>query len=600
MNYRLEIESFGCISDLNVDLSTGLNYVYGEHGSGKSTFLRALQTTLFGKAFGGKHKQMGKAGCHQISLQNHVFDVTQGHNERDGKFFRGDINGQKLEGEYAENREKFLRHFDVTPKTAWDVLTSRLLFYYHTPTLWAKTDTEMVSYLTKALGQDVQRIQVAHDKIKKDAKTLKDKIATLELESKNSSGLELASTAEYDQKIAELKLTVAGTFEPYMLITEEPRLVGFERELKNLESSHTFYLNSNKKQTDDLEAKLTNKEFDEKTVRERRDALIAELADLQKQIKQVRAQVLKPLDCPACHEALLYQDQDLILANKAAIEQAKALLTKLLSQETNLVLEKSSCDDTLAQVELKSRIEKLKTDRQEKEATYQQAHAELVQKIAQLKEKVQKSKDADPTWKEIAKLEQVVRDIQHNNKRYDRFLEIEKELAPLREELARYEFMSSKNGFVLFRNQEFLQQASQYSKLINEVLSDLNEGKIEFEPTYADDGSVIGVSAFHCNKKGEWFDYDQLEASLQTILDFAAFLVQRKLNPHGIDALELLLVDDPAHLSDSRRIAPLLSYINQLPLVTVLAWSYPIDGLVKPTQVIKLYGEKSFQKSPYL
>jgi energy-coupling factor transporter ATP-binding protein EcfA2 len=184
MNYCLEIDSFGCLESLNVDLSTGLNYVYGEHGSGKSTFLRALQTTLFGKAFGGKHKQMGKAGFHQISLQNHVFDVTQGYNERDGKFFRGEINGQKLEGEYAENREKFLRYFDVTPKTAWDVLTNRTLFYYHTPTLWSKTDTEMVSYLTKVLGQDVQRTQTAHDKIKKETKVLKDQITELEKESK--------------------------------------------------------------------------------------------------------------------------------------------------------------------------------------------------------------------------------------------------------------------------------------------------------------------------------------------------------------------------------------------------------------------------------
>jgi hypothetical protein len=298
--------------------------------------------------------------------------------------------------------------------------------------------------------------------------------------------------------------------------------------------------------------------------------------------------VLKPLDCPSCHEALLYQDEALILANKAAIEQAKAHLTKLLSQETTLALEKSACDDTLAQVDLKAKIEKLKIERGEKETAYQQAHADLVQKIAQLQEKVQKSKDADPTWQEIAKLEQKVRDVQHNNGRYNRYLEIEKELTPLREKLARYEFMAGKSGFVLFRNQEFLQQASQYTKLINEVLSDLNEGKIEFEPTYADDGSVSGVSAFHCNKKGEWFDYDQLEASLQTILDFAAFLVQRRLNPHGVDALELLLVDDPAHLSDSRRIVPLLEYINQLPLVSVMAWSYSIDGLVKPTQIIKL------------
>lgn len=588
MNYRLEIDSFGCISDLNVDLSTGLNYVYGEHGSGKSTFLRALQTTLFGKAFGGKHKQMGKAGFHQISLQNHVFDVTQGYNERDGKFFIGEINGQKLEGEYAENHEKFLRHFDVTSKTAWDVLTSRLLFYYHTPTLWAKTDTEMISYLTKVLGRDAQTIQLAHDKIKKETKALKERIAELEKESKNSSGLELSSTAEYDQKIAELRLTVTGTFEPYMLKIESNNLTALERELKNLESNHTFYLGSNKKQITDLETKLTNKEFDEKIVRERRDALIAELAELQKQIKQVRAQVLKPLDCPACHEALLYQDEALISADKAAIEQAKTLLAKLSSQETVLALEKSACDDTLAQVEIKSRIEKLKTERQEKETVYQQTHTDLVQKIAQLREKVQKSKDADPTWQEIAKLEQKVRDVRHNNGRYNRYLEIEKELKPLREELTRYEFMSGKNGFVLFRNQEFLQQASQYTKLINEVLSDLNEGRIEFEPTYADDGSVIGVSAFHCNKKGEWFDYDQLEASLQTILDFAAFLVQRKLNPHGIDALELVLIDDPAHLSDSGRIVPLLQYINQLSLVTVMAWSYSIDGLVKPTQIIKL------------
>lgn len=588
MNYRLEIDSFGCLKGLDLDLSTGLNYIYGEHGSGKSTFLRALQTTLFGKAFGGKHKQMGKAGFHQISLQNHVFDVTQGYNEREGKFFTGEISGQKLEGEYAENHEKFLRHFDVTPKTAWDVLTNRMLFYYHTPTLWAKTDTEMVNYLTKVLGQDSQRIQAAHDKIKKETKALKEQIAALEIESKQSSGLELTSTAEYDQKIVELRQTVKDTFEPYMLLSEIPRLAGLERDLKNLQSSHIVYLNSNKKQTEDLETKLDKREFDEKTVRERRDTLIAELAELQKQIKQVRAQVLKPLDCPACHEALLYQDEDLILANTAAIEQAKALLTKLLSQETTLALEKSACDDTLAQVELKNRIGKLKTERQEKETTYQQTHAELVQNIAQLKEKVQKSKDADPTWQEIAKLEQTVRDIQHNNKRYDRFLEIEKELTPLREELARYEFMSSRSGFVLFRNQEFLQQAGQYSELINKVLGDLGEGKIEFEPTYADDGSVIGVSAFHQNKKGEWFDYDQLEASLQTILDFAAFLVQRKLNPAKIDELELLLIDDPAHLSDSRRIVPLLEYINQLPLVTVLAWSYPIDGLVKPNQIIKL------------
>lgn len=588
MNYRLEIDSFGCISDLNVDLSTGLNYVYGEHGSGKSTFLRALQTTLFGKAFGGKHKQMGKAGYHQISLQNHVFDVIQGHNEHEGKFFRGEINGQRLEGEYAENHEKFLRHFDVTSKTAWDVLTSRLLFYYHTPTLWAKTDTEMVSYLTKVLGRDAQTIQLAHDKIKKETRALKERIAELEKESKNSSGLELSSTAEYDQKIAELRQTVTGTFEPYMLKIESNNLIALERELKNLESNHTFYLGSNKKQITDLETKLTNKEFDEKIVRERRDVLIAELAELQKQIKQVRAQVLKPLDCPACHEALLYQDEALILANTDAIDQAKAQLTKLQNQETVLALEKSACDDTLAQVEIKSRIEKLKTERQEKETVYQQTHADLVQKIAQLREKVQKSKDADPTWQEIAKLEQKVRDVQHNNGRYNRYLEIEKELKPLREELARYEFMSGKSGFVLFRNDEFLRQAGQYSELINEVLSDLNEGRIEFEPTYADDGSVIGVSAFHQNKRGEWFDYDQLEASLQTILDFAAFLVQRKLNPHGIDALELVLIDDPAHLSDSGRIVPLLEYINQLPLVTVMAWSYSIDGLVKPNQMIKL------------
>ena len=588
MNYRLEIDSFGCISDLNVDLSNGLNYVYGEHGSGKSTFLRALQTTLFGKAFGGKHKQMGKAGYHQISLQNHVFDVVQGHNEHEGKFFRGEINGQKLEGEYAENHEKFLRHFDVTSKTAWDVLTSRLLFYYHTPTLWVKTDTEMVSYLTRVLGRDAQRIQLAHDKIKKETKALKERIADLEKESKNSSGLELSSTAEYDQKIAELRQTVTRTFEPYMLKIESNNLTALERELKNLESNHTFYLGSNKKQITDLETKLTNKEFDEKTVRERRDALIAELAELQKQIKQVRAQVLKPLDCPACHEALLYQDEALILADKAAIEQAKTLLAKLSGQETALALEKSACDDTLAQVGFKNKIEKLKTERQEKETVYQQTHTDLVQKIAQLKEKVQKSKDADPTWQEIAKLEQRVCDIQHNNGRYNRYLEIEKELKPLREELARHEFMSGKDGFVLFRNQEFLQQADQYTKLINSVLGDLGEGRIEFKTTYGDDDSVIGVSALHQNKRGEWFDYDQLEASLQTLLDFAGFLVQRKLNPAKIDELELLLIDDPAHLSDSKRIVPLLEYINQLPLVTVMAWSYPIDRLVKPTQLIRL------------
>lgn len=590
MNYRLEIDHFGCLRNLDLDLSEGLNYVYGKHGSGKSTLLRLLQLILTGKAFGSKHKQMPmtKADYHQARLQNHVFDVVQGHNEKAGKFFTGQINGENLAGEYAENHEKFLRHFDTTAKFAWEVLTNRIFFYDHTPTLWAKTDTEMVNYLTGILGRDAQRIKIAHDRIKENAKKISKQIEALETESKNSSGLELSSTSEYDQKIVELRQTVAGTFEPYILKMELNNLSALERELKNLQLNHTFYLNANRKQTEELATKLSKKEFDEQTVRERRDTLIAELTDLQKQIKQVRAQVLKPLDCPTCHEALLYQDEALILANKVAIEQAKTLWAKLMSQETALALEKSACDDTLAQVDLKNRIEKLETERQEKETAYQQTHADLVQNIAQLREKVEKSKEADPTWQEIAKLEQTVRDIQHNNKRYDRFLEIEKELAPLREELAQYEFMSSKNGFVLFRNQEFLQQAGQYTRLINNVLSDLGEGRIEFEPTYSDDGSVIGVSAFHQNKRGEWFDYDQLEASLQTILDFAAFLVQRKLNPAKIDELELLLIDDPAHLSDSRRIVPLLEYINQLPLVTVMAWSYPIDGLVKPTQIIKL------------
>ena len=589
MEYSLKIGQFGCLADLELDFSTGLNVITGAHGAGKSTLLRALQTTLFDRAFGSKHKQMGKTGYHAIALKNHVFDVQQGHNEHEGRYFRGVIGGQQLQGEYPENHAKFLRYFDVDSAAAWETLKERVLFYDETKTLLDKDDRGIVAALTKILGRDSQRTQTACERIKKQASDLKVKIDKLKDESRASSGLQLASTTEYEERAGLLWLQVVGTLRPFELPYEKKRLAEVENEQIRVEKEFGVYRSNNEKQIAALQAKLTGEQFDEVKVKQKRDELIGQLFVIQKLIQQTQRQITEPLDCPACHAGLLWQDDSLVLANTAAIETAKNDLARLQSQETKLALEKSTCDDQLAQIDIRKQVEKLQSERKEKESAHEAKRIESVQKVVQHDELIKKSDAAQSVWQEIEKLERTIKDIQDNNGRYDRFLEIQNELTVLEPEFARQSFMASPNGFVLFRNQEFMQQAGQYSRLINDTLGALSLGKIEFEPVFEEDGSILRVKVFHFDpNRKDWRELDERESSLNVILSFCAFLAQRKLNPQKIDELELIMIDDLPHLSDPKRLAPLLEYINQLPLVTVLSWSMEMTNLVRPAQIIKL------------
>ena len=142
--------------------------------------------------------------------------------------------------------------------------------------------------------------------------------------------------------------------------------------------------------------------------------------------------------------------------------------------------------------------------------------------------------------------------------------------------------------------QHFVDQCSQFSGKVNEVLYACDLGEIEFVPEF--DKSGMNVERIRPRHKWQsnWRPYAECEDSLKKILDFAAWWAGRLLNPKKIDELKLLLVDDLAggQIFD-KRLERFLGYLSTLPVVLLFAWANrDCEKYLKSVQTIIL-GEQT-------
>jgi hypothetical protein len=588
MTYKLTINGrFCCIEDKEFEFLTGANFLFGPNGSGKSSLLRAINWAWADMAIGDRGNLAPRPeGTYTLRLANGVFDITSGRTEREGLIFSGSYPNGELKGERKENYKKFLGWLDISGNEKETIL-ERIQFDPASPSIFTFVPKRLLEEVTASLSPRTKVYQAKYKNLMIERDLIATELKQAKQRSQDLSGSEYTSTEQIED---EIKLEIAkinNRPEPFKLAYFERNLLDTQNELKAIETNYRNFVTITDKQCQELRSKLTNVEFDEEQVKKERDAIFAKIAMTFAELKRLNESLVNPKPCENCGVLLLEDDNKYIVANLESIKQTKEFIKAkhYLYDADNA--KKDSLDKLLKLAEIKRQLVRLETNLSEKTTEYEKLVTERKTKIQSIQTTIKNCQDSKPFWDKISELQQRLAIIRDNNERVKKLEDQSEIIKEFEHKFICYDFHRTA-GIRDLLYSHFTQQCSRFSSAVNEVLYACDLGKIEFVPESGKlDNSIEKIRLRHCHK-GNWRPYDQCEDSLKKILDFAAWLANRNLNPKKVDCLKLMMVDDVGSIFDER-LERFLSYLREQPVVLLFAWAFrDCEKYLKPVQTIIL------------
>ncbi len=591
MEYKLQIAGrYNTLEDCEFVFPLGTNFITGQNGSGKSSLLKAVTLALFRKAVGDRGHEWTKKelpdGYYTLKLANGIFDVTNGRTEKEGLIFKGIYPLGELKGEREENHNKFLGWLDIKPRQAFSTILERIQFDPASPSIFTFQQKTLIESVTSALSERTRVYQSCFDNLTVKRKLIEEELKQARRDAQNISGSEYVSTTEIEQEIGLEYVKVNGRPESFKLTYFERNLNELQQNLQALETGQKAFIATVNKQTQLLRSQLSDTEFDEEQVRRERDEILKKLTTLDNEIVRLRNSLVSPKPCENCGALLLESKDKYVKADLKAIEKVKETIIDKIFSHDGAKHTKENLDKIIKLAESKRQLAQLEIKLSEKTAEYEKAIIEKKDKIQVIYAEIKSCKEAKPFWNKIAELRQRLAIVKDNNERLEKFNAQAKIIKEFEQKFLRYDFHRT-GGIRDLLYGHFTNQCSRFSSAVNEVLYDCDLGKIEFVPEFGKDGNIEKIRLRHF-EKGEWRPYNEREDSLRKILDLAAWLANKNLNPKKVDCLKLMLLDDFAHVYDER-LGRFLNYLSLQPVVLLFAWAYK-DALklFKPVQTIVL------------
>ena len=593
MEYRLEIAGRFCsLEDREFTFPLGATMIAGRNGSGKSSLLRTINWAWADTAIGDRGNLAPRPdGIYTLRLANGVFDVISGRTEKEGLVFKGSCPTGELKGERKENYKKFLGWLDISGNEK-DIILERIQFDPASPSIFTFVPKRLLEEVTASLSPRTRAYQAKYKNLMAGRDLIATELKQAKQRSQDLSGSEYISTEQIEQEIELEYAKINGRPEPFKLAYFKRSLVDLQNELRVLEAAYKSFIATVEKQQQDLELQLSgidisNTSLDENELKREREEILIKLAMAYGEIENLKMNLVSPKPCENCGIPLLEGKDKYVVANLESIKQTEGFIAgkKYLFDKDDT--KKKNLDRLLKLSEIKRKLATLQANIAEKSIEYDAAKKEKEEKIAKVEKEISDCQDAEPFWNKVSKLQQRLAIIRDNNERVKKLEDQAEIIKELEHKFICYDFHRAA-GIRDLLYSHFTQQCSRFSAAVNEVLYACDLGKIEFVPEFGKlDNSIEKIRLRHCHK-GNWRPYAECEDSLKKILDFAAWIANRQLNPKKVDCLKLMMVDDVGSIFDER-LERFLSYLREQPVVLLFAWAFrDCEKYLKPVQTIIL------------
>ena len=589
---RLTVSNFRTIDCIDLELE-GLVHIDGKNGAGKTNLIQALIKAHAGFVPDGlkSNVPVSEYGAYAISV------VADGYEIHDHclEGFSGSISNAILDrsgGRKGENREefdKFLGLSDLDLGSKRQLVLQKLYWTPESKSVLELKDAEQTRVLLSLFG--IYKLQDALNLAKDQKKALETGIEVLSNQISALSIIDTRSVSRIESEIATLDEFLKGKTDPVVAASYKSHIDNKQLKIKQLKTKFNLEINGIDSKISELEKEIKSKpDVDEEYLKDKQDELQHLIGRLNGELDGLKLQITaEELYCPVCGTELMYLDNTL----------AKLDVRKISMEISNKELELSKLERSLvsvrASLETLSNIRELDFLREllaNKYTLSQLRITELQGEIDSLNDDIQVSEVFKKDFDRLKELRIELAVAKRNNELATLKIKQEAQLQVLKQELEIIKFLCSKTGFKAIMSWAVSQSAHNLADEINHVLLEIGaKSELAFQPKIDEEHNVRGItiSVSNNNRQTELYGLNNSE---KRFLSYAAMFAERKVYPHPLDRLGLLLIDDMS-LSDIdlERRQMLASFIKKQSeeTVIVIASCYEeIGNLFNPDLTYKL------------